>query len=524
MLFKLLNFKLLNFYISVNRSLNFFLVLLFIFSSMNLFGKSQNEKAEFLRQKNNDLVEENLRILDSTITTAYRLNNKTVLSEAYIEKGNYFLTQRNYSNALKNFTISSNISKEIKNDFTYYSALVRIAKAKENLNEINASIKLYEESLTYFEKSKSQPKAFSLYLTILGQLTYLYGKTNNITKSEYYNKIELAETKDTVNYQYALKNKGIIDFYKKDYRSAFYTIKKAQQTFWKLNDIKWYTISEQFLGEILYQENKNKEAKEYFDNVIEFSKQYNILDEEIRLSYERVIEYNEMYGNNQDKLVAVNNLLSFDSLFYISDNIILKPNIDKYENAFLKTERNQLKEKNQTYKMFAFFSLVCVVVIISVVIYKTNQKLKRKQSSLLESIDNISSSNSREAAFNKLKRSNDNIILDQDFEQSLLLFEKQELFLNPKVSLNDLVIELNANRSVVSNYINRSRSKNFNQYINQLRINHIVKRLESEPNLRKYTIDALAEEIGFNSRKTFSDAFLEHTGFRPSNYIKKFDF
>lgn len=174
--------------------------------------------------------------------------------------------------------------------------------------------------------------------------------------------------------------------------------------------------------------------------------------------------------------------------------------------------------------MFAFFSLVCVVVIISVVIYKTNQKLKRKQSSLLESIDNISSSNSREAAFNKLKRSNDNIILDQDFEESLLLFEKQELFLNPKVSLNDLVIELNANRSVVSNYINRSRSKNFNQYINQLRINHILKRLESEPNLRKYTIDALAEEIGFNSRKTFSDAFLEHTGFRPSNYIKKFDF
>ena len=33
-------------------------------------------------------------------------------------------------------------------------------------------------------------------------------------------------------------------------------------------------------------------------------------------------------------------------------------------------------------------------------------------------------------------------------------------------------------------------------------------------------IDALAEETGFNSRKTFSDAFLEHSGFRPSQYLR----
>nr|WP_314545193.1 hypothetical protein [uncultured Empedobacter sp.] len=53
-----------------------------------------------------------------------------------------------------------------------------------------------------------------------------------------------------------------------------------------------------------------------------------------------------------------------------------------------------------------------------------------------------------------------------------------------------------------------------------MRINHLLKRIENEPNLKKYTIDALAEETGFNSRKTFSDAFLEHTGFRPSQYLR----
>ena len=46
-------------------------------------------------------------------------------------------------------------------------------------------------------------------------------------------------------------------------------------------------------------------------------------------------------------------------------------------------------------------------------------------------------------------------IIDEKFEQSLQLFEQEKLFLNPKFSLNDLVLEMNANRTIVSNYINR---------------------------------------------------------------------
>jgi hypothetical protein len=73
-----------------------------------MFGKTQNDKAEFLRQKNNDLVEENLRIIDSTISTAYRLNDKVVLSEAYIEKGNYFLQIQNENGQNENLKLIKN--------------------------------------------------------------------------------------------------------------------------------------------------------------------------------------------------------------------------------------------------------------------------------------------------------------------------------------------------------------------------------------------------------------------------------
>ena len=94
------------------------------------------------------------------------------------------------------------------------------------------------------------------------------------------------------------------------------------------------------------------------------------------------------------------------------------------------------------------------------------------------------------------------------------------MFNNNNIDLDTLSEILGYNRSIVSNYINRTRYKNFNQYINSLRIKRLVERLIEDDKLRKLTIDALAEECGFNSRKTFSDAFFINTGVRPSFFIK----
>lgn len=522
MIYKTNNINEINFKIQENCFLKYALLFLFFFVSILVEAKSQHEKVEFLKEKNNELIEENLRIIDSAIVMAYRLNDKSILSEAYLEKGNYFLEQRNYNNALKNFTISNQLSKKIKDEFNLYSSYIGIAQTKEKQNQLEESIALYEKSLTYFKLHKSDPKSFKKYLFSLGKLSYLNSRRNQIKKSEFYNDLELKETIDTVNYQYALKNKGIIDFYKKDYINAFSKLKHAQQTFIQQNDVEWYVITEQYLGEILYQQQNKNEAILYFRNVVEMSKKYRIVNEELRLSYERVLEFTEEFGNKNEQLNSVNNLLSFDSLFYTNDKIVLKPNTAKYENTLLKSERNQLTEKNKTIKYSAFTGFALIVCFGGISMYKVNQNHKRKKANLLSYIDELKAKTKYSESINSHPKTKKNIELDPNLELGLKSFEERKLFLIPKISLNDLAKELNTNRSVVSNYINRSRQKNFNQYINQLRIDNIVERLINEPNLQKYTIDALAEETGFNSRKTFSDAFLEHTGFRPSDFIRNF--
>ena len=73
----------------------------------------------------------------------------------------------------------------------------------------------------------------------------------------------------------------------------------------------------------------------------------------------------------------------------------------------------------------------------------------------------------------------------------------------------------------MSSIINSIQEKSFTHYINDLRIDYIVNELKTNENLRKYTINGIAEEAGFNTGESFSKAFLKRTGIKPSFFIKK---
>lgn len=510
-------------YLYFKNSVNDFTKIIFIllFISLTTIVKGQNElkKIDSLLNNRSETYQENLRNIDSAIVLAYQLEDKKILTDAYISKAVYIYEQRNYNEALKNYKTANDLSLSVKDDYLYYTTLFGIATTKAQLNETKEAISIFERCLTYFNQNKEDSKHFKKYLNTLGQLSYLNIKANNLEKSVFYNDLELKNTVDTLNYHYAIKNKGIINFYKKDYKSAFSELKESQKVFLKQQDFTWYIIAEQYLGEILYKENRVDEAINYFRNVVKLSKQKKIVNDELRLSYERLIAYNELKGNKNEQILAINDLLSFDSLYYATDNLIAKPNLEKYENTKLKFERNNLEKSNNRLKYSVIGFIVLVVLCSFCVYYFYQKKHKNRINKLLGDITKLKGSTLSLRA-KSVKKEKGKSIFDDRLEASLSTFEACQLYLNPTFTLNDLVKELKSNRTIVSNYINSSRNKNFNQYINELRINYAVNRLMNEPTLKKYTIDALAEEVGFNSRKTFSDAFLEHTGCRPSRFIR----
>ena len=88
------------------------------------------------------------------------------------------------------------------------------------------------------------------------------------------------------------------------------------------------------------------------------------------------------------------------------------------------------------------------------------------------------------------------------------------------MSLALLSSQLEINTKYLSE-VNNSREKNFNGYVNKLRINHIVQLLKNDPAFLNYKVSYLAEYSGFSSHSAFTTVFKSVTGMSPNTYIQE---
>lgn len=99
-------------------------------------------------------------------------------------------------------------------------------------------------------------------------------------------------------------------------------------------------------------------------------------------------------------------------------------------------------------------------------------------------------------------------------------FEASELFLDKDMSLSVLIGYLNTNVKYLNHILKNIKEKDFNTYINDLRIEYIISKLRSDPDFLNYKISYLAEISGFSSHSNFSANFKRVTEFSPSEYIE----
>ncbi|MBN1927099.1 MAG: helix-turn-helix domain-containing protein [Prolixibacteraceae bacterium] len=105
--------------------------------------------------------------------------------------------------------------------------------------------------------------------------------------------------------------------------------------------------------------------------------------------------------------------------------------------------------------------------------------------------------------------------------QNLDRLAKEEKFYTQRnLTLQELAKNLNTNKNIVSQYINQNLNQNFYGYINSLRVEE-AKKLLSQNELEKYSLEGIGYMAGFNSKTTFNTVFKEQTGMSPSEYKKR---
>lgn len=96
-----------------------------------------------------------------------------------------------------------------------------------------------------------------------------------------------------------------------------------------------------------------------------------------------------------------------------------------------------------------------------------------------------------------------------------LLLNKEKIFVIPDLTLQELSSKMQVRSAALSGFFNSSLGRNFNEVINEHRVEE-VKRLMRDPNTDpKATLMELAYRSGFNSKATFNRIFKEMTGMTP---------
>ena len=205
-----------------------------------------------------------------------------------------------------------------------------------------------------------------------------------------------------------------------------------------------------------------------------------------------------------------------------------KHSVNKVTNA-IKKEKDMEQKSNITNLLLIFSGIVLILALAVWYFWKRDQKIKyAKYEKIISQLNNQEKDAVQDfEEFNNknVPKEDRNINIHDETAavilQKLKRFEKSGKFLKNDITLSSLSTSLDTNPRYLSEIIKQYTGKNFNNYLNGLRIQNIIQLLYKEPVYREYKITYLAEYSGFASTKVFATAFKKETGVTPSYFINQ---
>lgn len=108
---------------------------------------------------------------------------------------------------------------------------------------------------------------------------------------------------------------------------------------------------------------------------------------------------------------------------------------------------------------------------------------------------------------------------ERDLKRLKVLFEKEKVYLQPKLNVKTTAKLLQLPPRRISDLINKYHQMDFRNFVKQYRIEEVIQKVKAGE-LKSKTLLAIALESGFNSKSSFNQSFKDSTGKSPSEYFK----
>lgn len=478
-----------------------------------------------LYQNSDECISYTQGILVSDQNTEHKMILQNIISQAFAMKGDYVQSVNIFA---------QKEDPDLHNNLSYFMQIFgdyNLADQYQNLGLYNQSKRIISYLLSDQKLLKSNDAALRVTTAKLYQLQALNSGINrdyptalqNLDKSNQYLSGQNEENK-------------ILKLENRIFRSS-YLLKQNKL-------IEYQPLIQSIIDDLEHQKNQPFLLGLAYENL----SQYYFLKQDYRASVEKLeaglsliedLPFNNLKIKIYESLSRSYYALHDDTKHHQYNKLYndLKTKTDassregiRYLVKLVETSQNKNIEfqKLMFVKSFWPLALILSLIILGLFAYflsiKSKGKDLKKQFDFFEkqisrksqsAIPEKATSTAKDSGSTKISREKEDEIL-----RKLEEFEKSGHYLNKNMSLSMLSSQMEVNTKYLSEVIN-NKEKNFNGYINKLRINHIVQLLKNDSTFLNYKVSYLAEYSGFSSHSAFTTVFKSVTGMSPNTYIQE---
>ncbi len=474
-----------------------------------------------------------LLYLNRGVVLSEKLKEYSFLGTFYAMKGHVYMRDEDNQNALDAYYAGLAIAQReenIKQEIMANSGLVLVLQRMNQLDKALGIAKHMLQSIknTPFENARDHVRIFT-------NINEVYLRKGQYDSVVYYADKGIAMSK-SLDFKEGLVDllikKGMVYYHTKNYDQAVGYLKNAENIVLKQevkNDFFPKVNINYFMAGCHYEKKEYDIAITYLNKTID-SLQEKDLDKTpviqsylllancygAKKEYEKALfwhnEYlklNEQYQKNKDK--TINKIYTIEA--------------QKLEGEIENLREEQIASENVKKYALLLSGIVMLILITTILVYRKRQKSnKLRFNDLMKKIDVLEGQ--EQESISKKEETHEIVIDDQKVDEVLKKLndlEKSEYFLKSDCSLRAIAKKAKTNTTYLSKIINTYMDKNFNGYINDLRIEYALKRLKNDKKFRSFSISSIATEVGYKSDNSFAKHFKAKTGINPSYYIKKIE-
>lgn len=468
--------------------------------------------------------------LDSSITVSKDKNDFFFPAKAHILKANIYGSQSEYQKAMDELAKANTYTNITNNEDQQYEIKYLFSLLQKNLGEYEKSMKILKEVISYYEKKHLTNKSYEDdYILSLYAYSSGLNHLKKIDSAAIINKkatLLSLKSKDSILYDRILLSSAITHYLKKEYNSSLDSIKKSIKVNRnKTNRIGIRATTNSYLAKNYFGQGKKELAIKYFKKVDSLAFAENYFPPGLRENHEILIQYYKEKKDVKKQLFYIDRLLSVDSIMDGNVKYLARELNDEYTTPNLILEKQRIIDSLEKSKSRTTILFIISFIVLTFLFLWNRKKQKLYKKRFQELLKKTSFAEDK-TALTVTNQSKNNDISEKTINEILLkleAFESKKGYLKMNLTVTSLAKQFDTNSKYFSKIINTHKDKSFTNYINELRINYAIEELKTNSKFRKYTIKAIANEVGFNTTEAFSKSFYKTTGIYPSFFMKQIE-